>query len=166
MADTPNPRADLEGSPWGQILNRCCELIILADLPEIAGNVWIRDPPSIDGIPLPCVIMSPFTPSHSPDDGTQSNPDLTYRVMVGIVKAGNQVVNSTLAIRLEWFHTLFKLFAKQPTRLEFAEPGADGVQMLFSTVEPGDPSVAEAMRANYNAEWLALGFRVRYPSTN
>lgn len=169
MADEPGPILDLQtgtyASPWGQCLNGICETLIDLDLPEIEGNVWIRDPPTIEGIPLPCILISPFTPSHSPQDGTVTAPDLVYRAMIAVVKAGARTVNVTLPERLYWYHRVFKAFAKQSNPFVLETPGRDGVQLLYATIEPGDPSVVEAWEVSFDAIWLAVACHCRYPST-
>lgn len=166
--DNPGPWDELETSPWGQCLNRSCERIIDANLPGIGGNVWIRDPPTIKlagdrNIPFPAAILSPFSPSHSPADGTLTAPDIYLRAMLGIITTDARTVGVSLASRLLWYHQAFKLFAKGPSTFDLVEPGADGCDLLYTNVEPGDPRIIEAWQLTYEAEWLAISYRVRYP---
>lgn len=158
---SPGPLASLEGSPWGQCGNRIASIIIAADFADIAGNVWILDPPDIGRIPKPCIVLTPFTPSHSPDNGTATQADISLRWMAAIVKGGNAVVNATLANRLDWYCQFFQLFAKRSNRLAI---DAMGWKCLTTTVEPGDPRVVEAWQVNFDAEWLAINCNCRVPS--
>lgn len=162
FAASPGPIAALETSPWGQLLNRCASRIIAADFVGIEGNVWILDPPTITGIPKPAIILSPFTPSHSPDWGTVTQPDISLRIMAAIVKGGQSVVNETLADRLDWYCQFFELFAKHSARLAI---DALDWTCLYTTCEPGDPRVVEAWQAQIDAEWLAINCYCRVPST-
>lgn len=159
---SPGPIAALETSPWGQLLNRIASVIIAADLVDIEGNVWILDPPVLlPNTPKPVIVLTPFTPSHSPDAGTATQADISLRVMASIVKGGNKVTNATLADRLFWYSTFFQLFAKRSARLSI---DAMGWKCLSTTVEPGDPRVVEAWQANFDAEFLAINCNCRVPS--
>lgn len=162
MADlTPGPIAALESSPWGQCLNRIASVLITANFVDIEGNVWILDPPDASRIPKPAIILTPFTPSHSPDWGTATEADISLRVMASILKGGNQIVNATLEDRLFWYCELFDLFAKRSARLSI---DAMGWKCLYTTVEPGDPQVVESWRVNLDAELLAINCYCRVPS--
>lgn len=163
-ADSPGPITSLESSTQGQLLNRICEAIIDLALPGIDGNVWIRDPPTIAGIETPCVILNPYTPSHSPADGTTSQADVTFRVMAGVVKAVGGVVNQSLGERLQWYDTLFKAFAKRSDLRFTDDVAAAGWKWLYSNVEPGDPRIYEAWQIGYDAEFLSISNYVRAPA--
>lgn len=158
---TPGPVAALESSPWGQCLNRIASILIAADFIGIEGNVWILDPPELGRIPLPAIVLTPFTPSHSPENGPMSQADITLRVMASIVKGGNRVTNATLEDRLFWYCTFFPLFAKRSARLNV---DAMGWTCLATNVEPGDPRVVEAWQVNFDAEFLAISCEMRVPS--
>lgn len=158
---SPGPIAALETSPGGQLLNRAASIIIAADLLDIEGNVWILDPPYVTPIPKPGIVLTPFTPSHSPQDGTATQADINLRIMATIFKGGNQVVNATLADRLLWYATFFQLFAKRSNRLQI---DALGWKCLATTVEPGDPRDVEAWGTNLDALLLAINCHCRVPS--
>lgn len=158
---SPGPLAELEDSPWGQCGNRIASILIAASLPDIAGNVWILDPPDASRIPRPAIILTPFTPSHSPDAGTATQADISLRWMAAILKGGNQIVNATLVDRLFWYCTFFQLFAKRSNRLAI---DAMGWKCLSTTVEPGDPGVIEAWKVNFDALFLAINCNCRVPS--
>lgn len=162
-ADSPGPIAALETSVQGQLLNESAAAIIDLDLTGIDGNVWIRDPPTIAGITLPCVLLSPYSPSHSPADGSATQADFTFRIMAAVVKASGRKVNYTIAERLEWYDALIRRFAKRGATFNLDGAVAD-VQLLYCTVEPGDPRIIAAWELNWDAIWLSLGFYVRYPS--
>ncbi|MBA3483132.1 MAG: hypothetical protein H0T51_15095 [Pirellulales bacterium] len=162
-ADSPGPIASLETSAHGQILNEIADATIDLALTGIDGNVWIRDPPTIEGITLPCVILSPYTPSHSPADGAATQADFVWRTMAAVVKASGRKVNYTLAERLAWYDALIRRFAKRGATFNLDGVAAD-VQLLYVTIEPGDPRIIAAWELSFDAIWLSIACHVRYPS--
>lgn len=163
-ADSPGPIDSLETSAQGQCLNEIADAIIDLALDGIDGNVWIRDPPTLAGIALPCVVLTPYAPSHSPADGSASQPDFTFRVMAAVVKASGRKVNFTLGERLAWYDALIRRFAKRGATFNLDGDVAD-VQLLYTTVEPGDPRIIAAWEVSFDAIWMSIGCYVRYPSS-
>lgn len=166
MADEPGPITELGSGSYesalGQCLNGVCETIIDLDLPGIEGNVWIRDPPTLKGIPLPAIILSPASPSYSAADGAHAKPDVHHRIMVGIVNDGSRGVSTaSLPLRLYLWEQCLLLFAKVARPWSVDTPS--GAALLSTNIEPGDPRITEAWQEMKDAEYLAVVCRVRYP---
>lgn len=159
MPDAPGPIAALDVTPQGKLLNTICNRFIALSLDEIGANVWIRDPPTLKGIPLPAVIISELQPSHSPNDGPMNSPDVTFRFAACLIRSSGATVNDSLPVRQLWYHLSFKEFAK--TTRTTALP--DGVQLMAINVEPGDPAMIEIWKLGGNASWMLINCWTRYP---
>lgn len=164
MSDSPGPMAAFETSPEGQLLNDTVEALIDMDLPDIGGNVWIRNPPVLKGINvLPAILVSAVTGSHLITDGTLTSPDFFFRQAIAFVYAGERDVNEYLPERLYVQHRLMLHFAKNATAINGSL--VDGCGYLYSGLEMGDPRLLEEWRKNLNAGWIFPIHKVRYPST-
>ncbi len=164
MSDTPGPVAAYDTSPAGQLLNATVNAIIDLALPGIAGNVWVRTPPSLKGInTLPAIVVSVFPGAHTPTDGTLTAPDVTYRNAIAFVYAGERDVNEATPEMLYVEHQLILWFAKNADAI--AETLVDGVHLLRTDVSLGDPRIIERWRETINAGFLFVDHLTRYPST-
>lgn len=166
--EEPGSWAELNSSPWGVCLNWLADEIITLALPDIGGNVWIRDPAIVKGDDLPVVIVTPAEVSHDDADGTLTAPEITVGAEVGFAYASDGAPIQTLAARLYAHHKIFNQFAKRsrPSSLHTA------MQTYFSTVgvmwvecRPLTPSSGPALKEGFAAGSLMVRFRLRYPNT-
>lgn len=164
MSDTPGEVAAYNTSPEGQLLNATVNAIIDLALPDVGGNVWLRDQPTLKGInTFPAIIVSRFPGSHIQSDGTLTAPDVTFRQSVAIVYQGERKVDEFSPEQAYIQHQLILAFAKNADAVSASL--VDGCSLLWSGIDLGDPRIIALWKENLDASWIFLAHKVRYPST-
>lgn len=126
-------------------------------LAGIGERVFVRDLPILDGLPTPCVVVSPGSETVDDRGGTNESDDTTYRVIVTLARAATRELDGDRTVarqRAEWRDAVRRAFVNKRITI-------DGACWVRSTITAGEPMVPEAWRRQYDAQYWVLQFTLR-----
>jgi hypothetical protein len=133
------------------------------DLNGIADEAIVqRRLPRPDGVALPCVIISPMPERFNPQGGTNEKDDVTFGVLISIIKSNNRNLaseNSDFRDEMYWREKVRRGLSR------WRSPEVGDACWRDSVVESGEPLIPELWRNNYAGQYLVLRVLMREPRT-
>jgi hypothetical protein len=141
----------IDDSSFGRLLAATetkLQAIGLAEIP--VDRIVLRKRPWDKDLPTPYCIVSPAPEEIT--DRTNDQTDVTFNLMVSLVRASNRNLIDGLGLELKWREQIITALHHYRA-LATLQTGHD---LLDVTVEPGEPIIPEAFLDLYDAQYLML----------